>query len=122
LYLALRGSRGVEGLAMAGVIAMSLNAGATLIWARARHGAPRAPELLDTLARTSGIAIAAATVATLLQQGGAGRAGAALDLALGGAGFGVVAVAGLWLIGDPELREFARSGARQLRGSFRKRQ
>ena len=44
-----------------------------------------------------------------------------LDLALGGAGFGVVAVGGVWLLGGPELREFARSGARRLRGSFRKR-
>jgi putative peptidoglycan lipid II flippase len=121
LYLALRGSRGVEGLALAGVIAMSLNALATLVWARVRHGAPRVSPLVDTFARNSLIAVAAAAAATALQQHGTGRSGAALDLALGGAGFAVVAIGGVLLVGDPALRELARSLARRLRGSFRKR-
>jgi putative peptidoglycan lipid II flippase len=121
LYLSLRGSRGVEGLALAGVIAMSLNALATLTWARVRHGAPHALPLLDAFARTSLIAIAAAAAAILLQQHGAGRVGAALDLLLGGVGFTVVAVGGVLWVGDPALRDLARSLPRRLRGILRKR-
>jgi hypothetical protein len=114
LYLLLRGSHGVQGLAAAGVIAMGVNSLATLVWARVRHGAPRARVMIDALARSLGIAFAAVLAAGAVQQQGAGRFGAALDLMLGGAAFAAVALPGCLLFGDPATRELLVSLGRRL--------
>ncbi len=105
LYLALREARGVEGLALAGVLAMSVNAGATLVWARLRHGSPGFVPLAVATARSLGMAVPAAFAAQLVLQGGDGLLAAAADLALGGAAFGIVAGANLFVFGDAALRE-----------------
>lgn len=117
LYLVLRDSRGVEGLAAAGVIAMSANAGATLVWARVRHGAPRLAPLALCLARTLAIAVPAGFAASWVQLGGAGRVGAATDLGLGGAVFAVCSIAGVFAWGDPSTRDVLRSVLRRVRGT-----
>jgi putative peptidoglycan lipid II flippase len=109
LYLVLRESRGVEGLAVAGVIAMSVNASATLVWARVRHGVPGFRLLADACWRSVAIALPAALAASWVQQGGSGRLGAVVDLALGGAAFAVIAGANLFVFGDPALREVVAS-------------
>jgi putative peptidoglycan lipid II flippase len=109
LYLVLRESRGVEGLAVAGVIAMSVNASATLVWARVRHGVPGFRLLADACWRSVAIALPAALAASWVQQGGSGRLGAVVDLALGGAVFAVIAGANLFVFGDPALREVVAS-------------
>lgn len=108
LYLLLRESRGVEGLALAGVVAMSMNALATLVWARVRHGAPRFGPLGDSLARSALIALHAAPVALLVQSGRAGRLGAGLDLLLGGGAFAAVALAGVFVFGNEATRGVVR--------------
>jgi putative peptidoglycan lipid II flippase len=116
LYLVLRAERGIEGLAAAGVIAMSLNAVATLVWARLRHGAPAFKPLLVSLARSLLIAAFAGLAASMSLQSGAGRVGAAVDLMLAGAAFVVVFGLGVLWLGDPALRELARSPINRLRG------
>lgn len=115
LYLLLRESRGVEGLAAAGVIAMSVNALATLVWARVRHGSPGFGPLLDGLWRSAVVALPAAFVAMSVQLGGAGRSGAAVDLVVGGVAFGVLAALGIWFVGDPALRNVVGSVWGRLR-------
>ncbi len=90
VYLILRESRGVEGLAAAGVIAMAVNAGATVVWARMLHGTPPLLPLLGAGLRSVAIAGAAALAASQVQTGGAGRLAAGLDLVLGGGVFAAV--------------------------------
>ncbi|MEZ4330239.1 MAG: lipid II flippase MurJ [Myxococcota bacterium] len=98
--------RGVAGLALASVAAISLNALVTLVWLKARSGAPDLRALLATLARTLAI-VAAASLAALA----AARALALRDprawLALlgGGLAYGLVALVGVRFVGDAPLRE-----------------
>lgn len=118
LYLELRDAQGLAGLAWAGVIAMTLNAGATLLWARVRFGGLEALPLLATLFRTGCIAAAAALAASLAQSGGEGlegRAAAALDLAIGGTAFALVSLPLIFAVGDDALRRAFRSWAVRLR-------
>ena len=115
LYLVLREDRGVEGLAAAGVIAMTGNAVATLVWARLRHGAPRFRPLVDALARSVLVALPAAFAATVVQSGAEVRLAAAVDFALGGVVFVAVAGLGVFWVGDPALREVIRSAVDRLR-------
>lgn len=117
LYLLLREARGVEGLAAAGVVAMAGNAAATLAWARARHGAPRLASLVDAGWRSLATAAPAAALAGWLLPRDPGRLGAVLDLAVGGLVFGGVAVAALFTVGDPALRELVRARAGRRRGA-----
>ncbi len=111
LYLGLRGSFGAEGLAAAGVIAMSLNALLTLLMARRLHGAPSLSALGATLARALAIATAAAVLGGLVGGSaralgaGCGSAAAALvELAGGGGVFVVSALAGTWWFGGVAMR------------------
>ena len=115
LYLALRESRGVEGLAAAGVVAISCNAVATVVWARIRHGAPRFLLLGEALGRSLVVAAPAAWAANWVQAGGVGRLAAATDLALGGLVFAVISVAGVFAWGDAATRAVFRSVAARLR-------
>lgn len=116
VYLTLRQSRGVEGLAAAGVIAMAVNAGATVVWARTLHGTPPLLPLLGAGLRSVAIAGAAALASSQVQTGGAGRLAAGLDLVVGGGVFAAVAGAGLLAFGDDATRALVRSLPRRLRG------
>lgn len=115
LYLALRESGGVEGLAAAGVIAMSLNALATVVWARIRHGSPRFRPLAESFGRSLAVAVPAAWAASWVQVGGVGRLSAAADLGLAAAVFGVISLGGVLAWGDPAVREVLRSVLGRLR-------
>jgi putative peptidoglycan lipid II flippase len=115
LYWLLSRETGIQGLALAGSIAMSVNAVVTVLVARRLHGGPELAPLLGAGARTAAIATLAslAAAAALVFAFGAEALGIApglerLDalamLAVGGAAYGVVALpAALWL-GDPTLR------------------
>ena len=115
LYLWLREARGVEGLAIAGVVAMTLNAAATLVWARVRHGTPRLVPLALSGLRAVVIAAVAGAVGHAagtwgaLLGGGEGRLAAISALVVGGGGFGLAASLALVAVGDPALRETVRA-------------
>lgn len=126
LYLYLSRRSGVEGLATAGVIAMTLNALATLIYARCLHGAPRLGALAKTLFGAILMAVPAAYAATLTvgaraefwpvlpwPSALAGKVPALVDLALGGAAFGLIALPGIFLLGEQELRDYLRKVMRR---------
>lgn len=117
LYLFLSNQRGAAGIAEAGVIAMTLNAVATLLYARYLHKAPSLSALAGTLLRSliiAGPAMLAAINAVyartkfwpepLVPM----KFLSLLDLALGGAAFGIIALAGIFLIGDAQLRAYIR--------------
>ena len=105
MYRALGAGFGALGLAAASALAISVNALATLLWARSRHGGPGLTPLLETLLRSLAVALPAAAAAWLLVASRPGTAGALLDLALGGAAFGGVALLGLAVFGDAPTRE-----------------
>jgi putative peptidoglycan lipid II flippase len=102
LYQALGARFGGEGLAGAGVLAMSANAALLLVMLRLVHGGPPLLPLIATLARTLAVGAAAAALAAWA-AGLAGPAPAAF--ALGAAAFGIVAIPGIWWLGDEEVRE-----------------
>jgi putative peptidoglycan lipid II flippase len=104
IYWALSATRGIEGLALAGAIAMSVNAAATVLVARHLHGAPELGPLLAAGARAAGIALLASGAAALAIALAFGPealsrtyvptgAEALLMLAVGGAAYGAVALA-----------------------------
>ncbi len=103
LYWWLGAERGVEGLAMAGAIAVSVNAVATLVLGRVRHGAPDLGELLQTALRVGAVAGIGAVVAVRFVEGRPGFLGALLDAAAGGAVFLALTLPGIaWVA--PKLR------------------
>jgi peptidoglycan biosynthesis protein MviN/MurJ (putative lipid II flippase) len=105
LYLALGPRFGAQGLAAAGVIAMSGNAVLTLVYARWLHGAPRLVTLANTALRALVIAAAAALAAGLTIETWMMGATSLLQLVVGGLAFGITALLGARLIGDPPIRE-----------------
>jgi putative peptidoglycan lipid II flippase len=105
LYLLGARVDGISGLALASVSAITLNALVTVVWLRLRAGTPDLTALTTTLLRTFAIVAAAALAA------GAGlEALAARDLhplirlVLGGSIYGLVALAGIRMVGDAPLR------------------
>lgn len=117
LYLHLSGIKGVEGLAMAGVLGMTLNALATLVYARFLHGAPSMGALAMTFLRSLLIAAAAGLAAhNALYARGKFWADpglhqkwiAVMDLALGGAAFGLIALPAIFIFGDRDLRDYIK--------------
>ncbi len=114
LYFWLGNQYGARGLAAAGAIGMSINAGGTLFLLRALHGGPS----LDALARTGTRAVAIAgvsgTVAFVIPPFGTGLVGALLDLAVGGAVFGGLALLGIQAVGDAPQREAVAAVLRRL--------
>jgi putative peptidoglycan lipid II flippase len=119
LYALLAQRSGTVGLAAAGVLAITANGLATLVWARLRHGAPSLLELASTSLRASAVAVAAGIVGAWVVGGRDGSVGALVDLMLGGAVFSVVAGVGIALIGDAAMRDPIRSVAGRLRASIR---
>lgn len=110
LYLGFGRWAGVLGLAWAGVLGMSVNAVGTLALARLQHSAPNLGVLGASLGRAVIIAVAAAVVSKLLRPDIAGTAAttAIVRLLSGGAGFVLVAVLGVMVMGDESMREALR--------------
>jgi len=115
LYLAFAQAFGARGLAAAGAIAMTINAGATLAWARARHGGPPLGPFFSTAARALAVALPALGAAWLVQGPGEGFAAAARNLALGGAAFAAVLLPLARLAGGAAMREAVDVLLRRLR-------
>jgi putative peptidoglycan lipid II flippase len=109
VYLGLGDHLGAEGLALAGVIAISANALLTLGWARQRYGGPSPLVLLGTMARATVIATPAALAGGWLGAWARGTdmsgVGGVIELGLGGAIFGLVSLLGIRLLGDEVMRE-----------------
>jgi putative peptidoglycan lipid II flippase len=118
LYLALGRRDGVRGLALAAAIAMTVNALATVLWARWLHGAPALGPLLGTAARAALVAVPAAAVARWLGGGATESvAQAAVTLAIGGGLFAATAAAGIALVGDEPMRALLRRFSRQTQAN-----
>jgi len=115
LYLAFAELFGARGLAAAGAIAMTVNACATLAWARARYGGPALAPFFASASRALAVALPAAGAAWLVQGAAEGFGGAARDLALGGATFAAVLLPLARLAGDPPMREAVGALLRRLR-------
>ena len=122
LYLRLGHAYGVQGLAMAPGIGMSINALATILWARWLHGAPALGALLATALRAALIAApAAALVRAALPTESPGALAALIALSTGGAAFAALVGAGTWLFGDAALREVLGRMWRRVAGRLRRR-
>jgi putative peptidoglycan lipid II flippase len=113
VYLDLGERYGAAGLAAAGVLAMTVNAAATLGWARVRFGGPAVGPIAMTALRAG------------LVGGAAGWAAAGVpDIALPGLGlawgrlatagllYGVLALGGAVALGDPPMRRAAATWTR----------
>jgi putative peptidoglycan lipid II flippase len=120
LYLALGRWYGVVGLAYAGVAGMVANALATLVFLRAWYGGPPLGALARTVARAIAIAGIAGAAAWWVPPLAAGRVGAALELAVGGALFGAIALLGIQLAGDAAQRSALHALARRIARLFRR--
>lgn len=98
--------RGVSGLAMASVTAVSINALITLVWLRVRSGAPDLAALAETGARTTGIAVASGFATKFALSGLVSLEidSVVASLFLGGAVYGIFALLATRLIGDPPLQ------------------
>ena len=120
LYWGLAGSLGARGIALASTLAISANAAAVLLWARGRHGGPPLAPLLSTGWRLLLVSAVAAAAAHAVQTDAPGKLAAVQNLALGGALYGIVAAAGLWLAGDvasqTAVLDLWRAVARRVRG------
>ena len=114
LYFAMGRRYGAPGLATAGVIGMMLNAVATVVVLRRRYGGPPLGALAHTVARAGLIAAIAGVAAAVLPRLGSGAVGAVMHLALGGAVFAGVALAGIQLVGDASQRNAVRAIARRV--------
>jgi hypothetical protein len=111
-YLKLGEAWGAEGLVLAGVLAISVNAGLTLGWARWRHAGPSLKVLFATGFRGLVITGLATGMAYWVQRGGAGTSGAIFDLALGVAVYIPTFILGVRVLGDDEMRgTLSRIGA-----------
>jgi putative peptidoglycan lipid II flippase len=116
LYWVMGRRLGATGLAVAGVIAMVTNAIATLVLLRARHGGPALGAVAGTTVRAAVIAVIAGLAAAALPPPGIpGAVGALIHLGLGGGVFGLVALAGVQLVGDAPMRNAVRLIARRVR-------
>jgi putative peptidoglycan lipid II flippase len=105
LYSLLGQQLGARGLALAGVLTISANAAATLFWARSRYAGPAVAPVLGSLLRTLAIAGLAGAAAFALVGPREGALGALVDIALGGVAFVLIAVPGIWWLGDAPARE-----------------
>jgi len=105
LYWWAGGEHGVRGLAVASTTAITLNALATVIWLRVRTGAPDPLALAATLVRGSLVAAIAglsSAVAVGLLSTRVDRA--FVQLGVGGAVYGVVALVAIRFVGDEPMR------------------
>jgi putative peptidoglycan lipid II flippase len=113
LYSLLARSSGAAGLALAGSLAITLNAAATVALGRRLHGAPRLLPLLGTLVRALVASVPSAGIAWLVADIVGARGGrgvtprALLELAL--------ALPLLYALGDEPTREVLSRVTRRLR-------
>ena len=116
LYAVLGRAAGAPGLALAGALAITSNAVATLALARRLHGAPRLLPLLGTLLRALGASLPAGALAWYAAAL-ASRYGVAavLELGIGGAVYAALALPLLWVLGDAPTRESLARPLRRLR-------
>jgi putative peptidoglycan lipid II flippase len=121
LYALLGQAHGAAGLALAGALAISLNALTTVALARRLHGAPRLLPLAATLARALAASLPAAAIAWLVSDVAGTRSGfgttprALLELAAGGATYAGAALPLLYALGDEATRETLARAARRVR-------
>ncbi len=116
LYLFAARGYGVLGIAVAGVIGMSINAAATLALAWRLHGGPDLWRLLGSTGRAFLIATGAALLTLLpVWTAPSGMLGAAIAFCSGAAVFLSVMVLGTFTIGDEVMRESARQLWRRVR-------
>jgi len=122
LYLVLRSSYGAVGLAWAGVIGMSVNALITLVVARFTHEAPGALPLLNTLVRATLVGaiccllgIGAYTLVFSFTGSISRFVDALMCLVIGGLGFSLGAIVGLYVIGDAPSKKVLRKILGKLR-------
>ena len=115
LYAVFGQRAGAQGLAAAGVVAMTCNAAVTLGWARLRFGGPRLLPLAGACVRAVGIAAVAAVAARGLVPRGGLWGGAPGELAAGGVVFALVAAVGVAWLGDAATRESLSRGLARLR-------
>jgi putative peptidoglycan lipid II flippase len=120
LYLELARGYGGPGLAAAGVVAISVNAVATLGWSRVRFGGPSPGALLTTGAHAVLLCVPAALVGSWVQPGRPGNAGALLDLAVGGGAFVIVGMLALRFAGNEVMRETARGLTQRITARLRR--
>ncbi|MEZ0259910.1 MAG: murein biosynthesis integral membrane protein MurJ [Alphaproteobacteria bacterium] len=117
VYMTLSDSFGVSGLALAGAIAMTVNALATLLYARHLHGAPLLKPLGQTLGSTILVAIPSASLGIcamreraqmLPLEGWDVKMIALVDMVAAGAAFALIALPAIWLFGEEGLREYLK--------------
>ncbi len=92
LYAAFGREAGAVGLAWAGVIAISVNALATLLWARARFAAPSPVRWFESVLRSGSVALVAAFGSGWLLVNVVPETLAILELAIGGAAYLAIAL------------------------------
>lgn len=123
LYIYLSDIFSGAGIALAGSIGMSLNALATIMFARKLHGAPVSRPLINSLWRSAAIAYPAAFMAivvmswraSLIPMDGAHLKFVALtDLSVGSLAFVITVLAGTFMIGDDHLRDFMGKSLRKI--------
>ncbi len=115
VYLGFGRRFGVDGLAAAGVVAMTGNALATLLYARWLHGGPPLAPIAGSALRALAIAGVAGVAAHAATGDRQGMLGAMADLAIGGCGFLAVSGLGVALLGDAALRNSVAGLVRRFR-------
>lgn len=105
LYLVGGRIRGVEGLALASLAAITLNAFVTVVWLRLRSGSPDCAALGETLVRTLAVvALAGAAVRGLVGVLAPCLAHPVVELGVGGGIYGIAVLILVRLLGDAPLR------------------
>ncbi|MCP4069154.1 MAG: hypothetical protein GY741_12810 [Phycisphaeraceae bacterium] len=112
-------SHGVRGLAVASATAITLNALATVVWLRVRAGAPDPLALAETLVRGV-LVVAISGLSSVFALGALGTLGlpveiAFVQLAAGGAIFGVIALVATRFMGDESMRAAVAALTSRLR-------
>ncbi|MBW1884784.1 MAG: hypothetical protein JRJ58_14735, partial [Deltaproteobacteria bacterium] len=87
VYYAMGQQMGAQGLARAGVLAISLNALATLVWARLRFGGPELLQVTEGALRSGSVALVAAVAGDMTAAQVPLSAGAWGELLIGGGVF-----------------------------------
>ena len=107
---------GIRGLAMASATAITVNAIITIVWLRLRCGAPNLATLAITLVRTAIITLVAGAATTaLLQHPADVLASPFVSLILGASLYGLIALLGVYWLGDAPLRETLNNVLNRLR-------
>jgi putative peptidoglycan lipid II flippase len=124
LYMILSRQGGAVGIALAGAIAMTVNALATLCLGWKLHEAPQARALLIGILRTLAVTVPASFAASgalyirkefFAISGVTDKFSALIDLVAGGTAFVIVALPGIIFFADEELRSYSLRIIKKLR-------